>query len=243
MDMACYPRFVVGPAASNRSSCKACKAKIDKGEIRVGTVTMGEYEMTAWRHLDCQKKPKGMDSVDGLIGYEALDADSKAKVEAWFSSGGTPKKRTAAELQTDAELDPKKMKVGDMKKVLKEHGTDASGSKKEMQAQLLEVKDRAAAQSIYQTKTIPGLKEILDKNGQLKGGTKQELVERCVDGKLFGKLPRCPKCGGGVLRVVYSSKVGHGGKGKFSCPGYFDDDHFVRCNYTATEAEREDWND
>jgi len=84
---------------------------------------------------------------------------------------------------------------------------------------------------------------ILENNEQKKGGTKAELIDRVVDGKLFGALPRCPKCGGPPVRVVYETKVGHGGKGKFSCPGYYDDDHFVRCSFTADEIERVPWKD
>eukprot|EP00308_Calcidiscus_leptoporus_P017388 CAMPEP_0119386238 /NCGR_PEP_ID=MMETSP1334-20130426/95002_1 /TAXON_ID=127549 /ORGANISM="Calcidiscus leptoporus, Strain RCC1130" /LENGTH=203 /DNA_ID=CAMNT_0007407685 /DNA_START=61 /DNA_END=672 /DNA_ORIENTATION=- len=203
---------------------------------------MGEFEMTAWRHLECQRKPKWMTDINELGGFLALTADAKAKVEAWFSAAPA-KKRSATELEADASLNPKKMKVNDMKKVLQEHGADAGGSKQDMQEKLSEVKGRAAAEAHYQAKTIAQLKAVLESNGQLKGGTKPALVDRCVDGKLFGRLPRCPKCGGGVLRVVYQSKVGHGGKGKFSCPGYYDDDHFVRCNYTANEAERGQWAD
>ena len=35
----------------------------------------------------------------------------------------------------------------------------------------------------------------------------QELVERCVDCKLFGALPRCPECGGATLHIFYNTKV------------------------------------
>jgi hypothetical protein len=62
----------------------------------------------------------------------------------------------------------------------------------------------------------------LEANNQKKTGAKSELVERCIDGKLFGALPKCPKCGGGILRVTYDAKFGHGGKGTYTCPGYFD---------------------
>ena len=58
-----------------------------------------------------------------------------------------------------------------------------------------------AADDEYYRWTIPELKELLDANDQLKGGTKAVLVARCVDGKLYGGLPRCPQCGGGKLKV------------------------------------------
>ena len=46
------------------------------------------------------------------------------------------------------------------------------------------------------------------------------LVDRCVDGHMFGGLPRCPECGGGLLRVVYAKRFGHSGQGKFSTPSW-----------------------
>ena len=43
------PSFCVEYAKSGRSSCKGCKAKIDQGFIRVGTITAGpgDYDMCA----------------------------------------------------------------------------------------------------------------------------------------------------------------------------------------------------
>ena len=94
-------------------------------------------------------------------------------------------------------------------------------------------------------------------------------MQRCIDGAQHGALPRCPECGGGLLKVaaailtlatlivalltmalltmatlfqvVYAQQHGHGGQGKFSCPGFHDGDAFQRCPYTATSAERLPW--
>ena len=44
-----------------------------------------------------------------------------------------------------------------------------------------------------------------------------------------------------LLQVVYAQQHGHGGQGKFSCPGFHDGDAFQRCPYTATSAERLPW--
>jgi len=239
--------YCVEYAKSNRSSCKGtCKAKIDKGAIRIGTTKPGpgDYDMTSWRHLECQKKPKDLASVDDMSGLLALSEADQQKVEAWLN-GGTPKKRSAEELDADAALDPKKMKVGALKKTLEQRGVADVGAldKAGMQGMVDEVKQRAEAEAVYAKMNIPQLKAVLGANGQLKGGTKGELVERCVDGKLFGALPKCSLCGGGTLRVVYNQKIGHGGVGRYSCPGYFDDDHYVRCSFKAETAERIPWQD
>jgi hypothetical protein len=58
---------------------------------------------------------------------------------------------------------------------------------------------------------------------------------------MFGALPRCPECGGGILRVYYKEKFGHGGQGSFSCPGFFDDDVFKRCAFKSDCVERLPW--
>jgi len=89
---------------------------------------------------------------------------------------------------------------------------------------------------------VGDLKEMLGANGQKKGGTKAELVERITDAKMYGCLPRCPKCSGGQLRVTYKgAKWGMAGQGSFSCPGYMDDTDFKSCDFTSESAERVPW--
>lgn len=39
-----------------------------------------------------------------------------------------------------------------------------------------------------------------EKNNQAKVGRKEQLAVRCADGRQFGRIPPCPKCGGGKLR-------------------------------------------
>ena len=61
-----------------------------------------------------------------------------------------------------------------------------------------------SADEEYYKWTLLELKQLLEANDQLKGGTKAVLVARCADGKLYGGLPRCPQCGGGKLKVRYT---------------------------------------
>ena len=124
-----------------------------------------------------------------------------------------------------------------------------------------------AADDEYYRWTIPELKELLDANDQLKGGTKAVLVARCADGKLYGGLPRCPQCGGGKLKVccalllalsplasidfqaviphsrqvAYKKAYGHGGRGGYRCPGYYDDDEYVNCDFVGIDVLRAKW--
>lgn len=58
---------------------------------------------------------------------------------------------------------------------------------------------------------------------------------------MYGGLPRCPECGGAVLRVRYPSKYGHGGSGAYHCPGFYDDDVFKKCKFTQQTVDRPKW--
>ena len=100
---------------------------------------------------------------------------------------------------------------------------------------------RQAYEELFGGLPIEQLKGCLRANQQLLSGNKADLVERCVDRKLYGNLPRCPQCGLGRLKVVYASLLGHGGQGAFTCPGGYDDDEYVRCSYRAQSAERPPW--
>ena len=84
--------------------------------------------------------------------------------------------------------------------------------------------------------------DVLELNQQIKSGTKQELVERVVDGKLYGALPRCPSCGGGTLKVFYPTKFGHGGQGRPR--PIFTKLHELCCDgRTREDLERGGWRD
>lgn len=246
--------YCVEYAKSNRSQCKGCKAKIDKDVLRIGISVegAGDYLMTSWRHLECVKRPKpgkGLDSLDELSGLTAISADDRSKVETWFAQAAAApaaksagKKRAAEDDPAVSPLgDPKKMKIGELKEALAAAGLPTAGKKGELVKALEPVFQRQEVEKAYSTLSGDKLKAMLQLNGQKKSGNKDELIERCVDGKLYGALPRCPECGGGILRVAYMSKYGHNGQGRFSCPGYFEDEAFVRCGFSASQVDRMPW--
>ena len=217
--------------------------------------------MTSWNHLDCKKKPKGLTSIDQIQGMSAIKPDDKAKVEAWFASSasalaGSGKKRSAADSAAAASsstgggggavdlpptADLKKMKAADLKAALASYGLGTGGKKAEQVAALEEVAKKRDAAARYSAMSAAALKDLLGENNMKKAGDKDELIERCVDGYMYGQLPRCPECGAGRLRVRYLMANCHGGQGAFSCPGYYDDDAFKRCGYSATSVTRPPW--
>eukprot|EP00993_Chasmostoma_nieuportense_P002827 NODE_3591_length_939_cov_33.451970_g3439_i0.p1 GENE.NODE_3591_length_939_cov_33.451970_g3439_i0~~NODE_3591_length_939_cov_33.451970_g3439_i0.p1 ORF type:complete len:277 (+),score=82.73 NODE_3591_length_939_cov_33.451970_g3439_i0:74-832(+) len=76
------------------------------------------------------------------------------------------------------------------------------------------------------------LKHMLRANRQLLSGVKAELAARVADQMVRGALPRCPECFGGSLRFE---------KGQYFCKGFFDDDLFVPCSFTAKHVDRLPW--
>ncbi len=47
------------------------------------------------------------------------------------------------------------------------------------------------------------LKDLLKKNLQSMTGNKDDLVSKCSDGSVLGRIPRCPKCFGGRYFYIY----------------------------------------
>mmetsp|Transcript_7797 Transcript_7797/g.13369 ORF Transcript_7797/g.13369 Transcript_7797/m.13369 type:complete len:291 (+) Transcript_7797:52-924(+) len=100
----------------------------------------------------------------------------------------------------------------------------------------LERKKVEAAREEFQPMSVTQLKEYLKLNDMTTSGVKQELIDRLADAKTFGALPRCPSCFGGRLRVTYDKPYGHGGQGRWSCPGFHDDEQFRVCSFRSDEV-------
>ena len=47
------------------------------------------------------------------------------------------------------------------------------------------------------------LKDLLKKNLQSMTGNKDDLIMKCADGSVLGRIPRCPKCFGGRYLSIY----------------------------------------
>jgi DNA ligase-3 len=116
-------RYCVEYAASNRAGCRTCKAKIDKGSLRIGTISPGPsgHDQTQWRHLECQKKPKNLGSAQELDNFEVIDPADQEKVRAHFAAGAhpSPLKRSREAVAEDSGLDPKKMKKSELEETVK----------------------------------------------------------------------------------------------------------------------------
>jgi hypothetical protein len=221
---------------------------IGKDELRVGTTVPGpgDYDITSWRHLACSRKRPAPPVPASLPGFHTLKEADKAIVRAWLDGDmvtATAHKRkadlAAAEDAASAGLStpkrPKKAASDATPPATKPALPSLSSSLS------TEVEKRDAAAAVFNRLTIPALKSCLRANDQLLGGTKPELVDRCVDRKLYGSIPRCPQCGLGKLKVSYRQAFGHRGEGRFTCPGGYDDDAYQPCHYRAERVDRLPW--
>ena len=208
--------------------CKGCSIKIDKDAVRIGTTVPGpgDYDLTSWRHLACQKKKPA--SLAELNGFNSLKPADQDLVKAFFAGdmatvAAAKRKADEATAAAAAASTPKKPKPSPSAATPTTGGKAPAAAPSPAPSNLAaETAMRDDAQAVFGKMSIENLKNCLRTNEQLLGGAKGELVERCVDRKLFGNLPRCPKCSIGKLKVVYPRAFGHGGMGTFTvrhiCP-------------------------
>lgn len=209
---------------SGRASCKVCKGNIEKGALRIATATdgPGDYPIVGYRHLQCQKVPKAWCDLSALGGLSNLEPADRTSVETWFATsknapaatksvgnkrkaddvgdtsggavaaGGTPPATAKPDLTT---VNVKKMKAAERKAALAAYGLPTGGKKGEQDNLLEELAQRQKAVAKFSALSVAALKDALRLNNQIVGGTKDELIDRCVDGLVYGTLPKCPQCG------------------------------------------------
>jgi len=97
---------------------------------------------------------------------------------------------------------------------------------------------------------VDALKREAELNNQKKTGNKGELVDRITDGRMYGAIPRCSSCGGGLPCPTYlpskaskgvGKKYGHNGQAGYVCPGFYDDDHYRSCRARTDSIQRDPW--
>lgn len=171
-------------APSNRSECRKCKAKIDKGELRIAICfDDGGRKSQPWNHLSCFFLPKkyiedGIE-VGDIRGYIDLTEQQQLLLEdriVKLKSGEIKKQKSGAKKPADvAAEDPTKYKPGGY---TEEERKEYEDFKKE-----------------YVGFSVPELKAMLAYNQQPQNGTKDEILERVADGWMLGSIPKCPECG------------------------------------------------
>lgn len=201
--------YSLEPAKSRRASCRKCKKKIEKDDLRVGVHRLNHDDITmvSWSHASCFTLPRKM-TADELFAGLDVDGDVTEQQLTEFKenlceSGTSGNKRGSGASEPGSN---KKAKVDVTKNM-----TDRE----------LELYDK------YKVFTLEGLKDFMRWNKQPIAGTKHELIMRCVDGETNGALPGCPEADcKGKLRLD---------DGMVSCAGAYNDElgMFIRCYYNA----------
>eukprot|EP01016_Furgasonia_blochmanni_P052023 TRINITY_DN8255_c0_g1_i1.p1 TRINITY_DN8255_c0_g1~~TRINITY_DN8255_c0_g1_i1.p1 ORF type:complete len:290 (-),score=69.01 TRINITY_DN8255_c0_g1_i1:540-1364(-) len=150
--------------------------------------------------------------------------------------------KKSAKAASDAK-DTKKAKTKEKKAAASGGDSKKKTAKKEKkkskspltQAQLDDIEEMKDSLLKY---TNEQLKDMLRKNDGKVTGTKPDLIDRVAEGKVLGKVPKCPRCFGGKPNFDRNTGI-------YRCPGFQDDDQFRFCNkkFEFNEITREKWED
>jgi len=246
---------------------KIKKGPKERGDIKGMDSLSPSQQTKVMKHVFGDGEDSSSSDEDDDIPIHKLAAKSpKTKKRKLESSDDDEPPRKRRKLSMD-DIDG--MKVSELKAECKAYGLAAGGRKREIQQRLRDfvaakakeddLSDEQKAQQKalrkaekkrfhelvqdLQSLRVVDLKAMLSHNAVIRTGNKADLIERVADCKMYGTYPRCPECGGGVLRVRYSPhKFGHNGQGIWHCKGYMEDDEFVRCNFRTTDTmERAKW--
>ncbi|CAK9323528.1 unnamed protein product [Citrullus colocynthis] len=227
---------------TSRASCKHCKQKIMKGEVRLSTALDGKgAKGLTWYHANCYMEHSPSTQVEKLAGWQNLPPSDQAAVSALVKKPPFAKrneeKRTTSKAgkrkqDTTEDQDSKFTKaVGDVfeSRSLKndivsadpQHSSDLVSKLEAQSKGLRKLKD-----NLKKHVTTVELREMLESNDQDSTGSLVDLRDSCADGMMFGALAKCPICSGSLC---YSG-------GMYWCHRY--QSAWSKCSYSTCEPER-----
>ncbi|XP_040286523.1 poly [ADP-ribose] polymerase 1 [Bufo bufo] len=221
--------FAAEYAKSNRSTCKGCEEKIEKGQVRLSKKSLDVERpqlgmIDRWYHPDCfvsRREELGFLSIyssSQMKGFSILSAEDKetlkAKLPAVKSEAG---KRKGDELDGSAaskkKLKKEKEKESKLEKLLKEQ-TELIWSIKDELKKVCSTND---------------LKELLIANKQQVPSGETNILDRVADGMAFGALLPCEECKG---QFVFKTD-------DYYCTG--DISAWTKCVAKTQTPDRKDW--
>lgn len=187
--------FAAEYAKSNRSTCKGCEQKIEKGQVRISKKMVHPEKpqlgmIDNWYHLTCfvsRRADLGFlatFSASQLLGFGLLNAEDKETLKKQLPATKNEGKRKGDEV--DASVTSKK-------KPKKEKEKQAKQEKllKEQTELIWNIKDE-----LKKACSINGLKELLIANKQEVPSGESAILDRVADGMAFGALLPCEECKG-----------------------------------------------
>ncbi|XP_018423552.1 PREDICTED: poly [ADP-ribose] polymerase 1 [Nanorana parkeri] len=190
--------FAAEYAKSNRSTCKGCEQKIEKGQIRLSKKSLDVERpqlgmIDRWYHPDCfvsRREELGflsMYSASQMKGFSILKAEDKEALKAKLPAVKNEGKRKADEIDGSAaskkKLKKEKEKESKLEKLLKEQ-TELIWSIKDELKKVCSTND---------------LKELLIANKQQVPSGETNILDRVSDGMAFGALLPCEECQGQLV--------------------------------------------
>lgn len=221
--------FAAEYAKSNRSTCKGCMEKIEKGQVRLSKKMLDPEKpqlgmIDRWYHPNCFVKNReelGFRpeySASQLKGFSLLTPEDKETLKQQLPAVKGEGKRKGDEVDGLDEVAKKKSK--------KEKDKD-SKLEKALKAQnelIWTVKDE-----LKKVCSTNDLKELLIFNKQQVPSGESAILDRVADGMVFGALLPCAECSG---QLVFRSDA-------YYCTG--DITAWTKCLVKTQTPNRKDW--
>lgn len=212
-------------AKTEKGKCFACKEKIGKGELRIASKS-SFYHTKCFQEMNSTKS-LFMKSAENMIGYDQLDDEEKAQLEALFPKPQelteTGKKRKHEEEGTSTNAD-----LSTNPAVKKEKLEDDASTKKALKKQSETF--WTIRQQFRDTLHPDVMQALLVANGNYKSkkGGVDGMLDKLVDMVVFGPPQPCPECQG---PLNYSTD-----KHAYRCSGNISE--YARCTYTTRNPGR-----
>ncbi|XP_049724171.1 poly [ADP-ribose] polymerase 1 [Elephas maximus indicus] len=221
--------FTAEYAKSNRSTCKGCMEKIEKGHMRLSKKMLDPEKpqmgvIDRWYHPNCfvQNREKlGFRpeySASQIAGFSILTPEDREFLKKLFPKVKSEGKRKGDEVDGRDE--------GGKKKFKKEKDKD-SKLEKALKAQndlIWNIKDE-----LKKVCSTNDLKELLIFNKQQVPSGESAILDRVADGIVFGALLPCEECSG---QLVFKSDA-------YYCTG--DVTAWTKCMVRTQTPNRKEW--
>ncbi|XP_013925201.1 PREDICTED: poly [ADP-ribose] polymerase 1 [Thamnophis sirtalis] len=220
--------FAAEYAKSNRSTCKGCEQKIEKGQIRISKkMVLAEKPQLGmidnWYHLACfssRRTDLGFlptFNASQIQGFAQLKAEDKETLKKQLPSVKTEGKRKGDEVDANviSKKKPKKEKekLSKQEKLLKD------------QTELIwNIKDE-----LKNACSTNDLKELLIANKQEVPSGEAAILDRVADGMAYGALLPCEECKG---QFVFKSNA-------YYCTGYITG--WTKCVAKTQMPNKKEW--